>query len=664
MALLRAQNSFSLRSIDLKASHSLCQLEFDSLQAGFTKQALNLPSLLGMTGAGLAFRAGRTLSLGIASHLFGTPRSFLTSQILNLTSTLVGFGTEVFAFEGITRSSRIIFEGANHSLLEWNGEQGFRQGLVHGALSLGSLKLSGHFFQTRNVLLQHFTQDSAMVGSHQFAIWLDWEQGPTQSLAQQYLHAEATLLQMNVGIALVHGFLPGLRSIERSLDHSQQRIQTTLHVQRIFRESAADPTMSARIADRVANTALHDQRVFRESATAPTISARIAAQVANKDWGGVTDPRQHNPIKFRYLVHAFNPWVKSSQRMSALLQAISAKTRPDPSEGDQSIDLFAHPDRLAERVSLSMSLIDETHIETWGPGGIIVGAPAESIVITSPCDAGIINGSRKYLLEQAKGHSLMSAEALLSKTFDLYNEVVGLARSDHGQSLQIRGFFIKIDARGKALHEGIASQMQNHARNYHLPLIEIQSANRPNALTRSDGKLWAHYEGLHYVLVHDNAEALFEAIDETGTTSFPSPDTLARLLNHFITAKELTRDEAAKILKGYHRKNQNRCLPRITRHATGEIERVDFLEGYGEDALRYSLHSNGHAAETHLLRHTQHILRTMQQEFMSFDESSHEQGIQKISLLSILERLRLLRSRMDPILYEELLAWIRSRPER
>lgn len=225
MTVLRAKNLFSNAIVDALPIYSAAQLDLDNLQEGFTQEALNPSSLLGMAGAGLAFRVGQTLSLGIASQLF-VPRSLLASQAVRLTSNLAGFGMEVIAFEGITRSSRIILEGADRSLLRWDGEQGFRHGLLNGTLSLGSLKLSGSLFQTSNIPLQHFLQDTTMVASHQAAAYLNLEHRPTGGLAQQYLHAEATLLQMNVGMSLMHSALPGLGSLERNLDRF---LQPALH---------------------------------------------------------------------------------------------------------------------------------------------------------------------------------------------------------------------------------------------------------------------------------------------------------------------------------------------------------------------------------------------------------------------------------------------------
>lgn len=120
-----------------------------------------------------------------------------------------------------------------------------------------------------------------------------------------------------------------------------------------------------------------------------------------KIWGGVSDPKEHDPKKFRYLVHAFNPFATASQPLVAISAELSGVYKGDKSEGDQSINLFEEPERLGERVSLSMSLIDQEHTETWEQGGIIVEAPEENIVITSPVDTGSHNSSKDFLRKQA-----------------------------------------------------------------------------------------------------------------------------------------------------------------------------------------------------------------------------------------------------------------------
>ena len=84
-------------------------------------------------------------------------------------------------------------------------------------------------------------------------------------------------------------------------------------------------------------------------------------------WGQTTDPDQHNPDNFRYLVHAFNPF--------SLFNAIYTSKKTGASNDEvrrQSIDLRIRPEEIDERVSVSMSLIENGRTATYGSGGIIV----------------------------------------------------------------------------------------------------------------------------------------------------------------------------------------------------------------------------------------------------------------------------------------------------
>ena len=82
-------------------------------------------------------------------------------------------------------------------------------------------------------------------------------------------------------------------------------------------------------------------------------------------WGQATDPVKHNPDDFRYLVHAFNPYARGNALILNNLVTQDEGTVTDE-VGDQSIDVFKEPERIDERVSLSMSLIDQDHTATWG----------------------------------------------------------------------------------------------------------------------------------------------------------------------------------------------------------------------------------------------------------------------------------------------------------
>lgn len=82
-------------------------------------------------------------------------------------------------------------------------------------------------------------------------------------------------------------------------------------------------------------------------------------------WGQTTDPCRHNPDDFRYLVHAFNLYAIYN---ASVINNLVVQEEGDVIDeaGDQSINVFEEPERVDERVSLSMSLIDQDHTATWG----------------------------------------------------------------------------------------------------------------------------------------------------------------------------------------------------------------------------------------------------------------------------------------------------------
>lgn len=245
-------------------------------------------------------------------------------------------------------------------------------------------------------------------------------------------------------------------------------------------------------------------------------------------WGGVTDPNEHNPKRFQYLVYAFNPFARSSKLSFVISDELSGPYQTNQSEGDQSIDLFAEPERLAERVSLSMSLIDENHTGTWGPGGLIIGAPIPNIIITSPTDVGAHNSSEEHLRRQAHNRTLLSPDQLLQSTPPTsysYNEVVALARTESGEQLQLLGFFIKVDKNGRPIDPIVAEKMKEHSERLGLPLVEIQFQGlyEQEMFEIKENDIWANYKGNRYNLGSDDPSSAFFAYDYKASTFFPSP---------------------------------------------------------------------------------------------------------------------------------------------
>ena len=71
--------------------------------------------------------------------------------------------------------------------------------------------------------------------------------------------------------------------------------------------------------------------------------------------GEVTDPKQHDPSKFRYLVHAINPMATTSMGMVGAMVMKDEPTSVDEAEGDQTI-IYTLTRKLGDRVALSSSL--------------------------------------------------------------------------------------------------------------------------------------------------------------------------------------------------------------------------------------------------------------------------------------------------------------------
>ena len=317
-----------------------------------------------------------------------------------------------------------------------------------------------------------------------------------------------------------------------------------------------------------------------------------------KIWGEVTDPKEHNPKKFRYLVHAFNPFATHSQPLVAISAEISGTYKVDKSQGDQSINLFDQPEKLGERVSLSMSLIDQEHTDTWGGGGIIVEAPEENIVITSPPDAGVHSSSKELLKRQAQGQLRLSGEQLLRSTSDgIYNEVVAFAKSEGGATLRLKGFFIKVDKRGQLTDPVIAEKMRQHARRLNLPLVEIQIQEpyEQEKFEIAENSVWAHYRGNRYNLGSENPEFSFSAYDYKIDTFFPALQEIEKVVAHFKERGDISEAQAQQILERYRLADTRRKSPKIEYDPkTSEISRVTIKDGYGKDAVEYWLNPSGY----------------------------------------------------------------------
>jgi hypothetical protein len=363
-----------------------------------------------------------------------------------------------------------------------------------------------------------------------------------------------------------------------------------------------------------------------------------------KIWGGVTDPTKHDAKNFRYLVHAFNPFATVSQRLIATSAELSGAYKVDKREGDQSINLFEQPERLGERVSLSMSLIDQDHTGTWGEGGIIVEAPEENIVITSPTDTGSHNSSKDFLRKQVQGQPRLSGEELLqSTTPGIYNEVVAFAKSESGKTLRLKGFFIKVDKNGQPLDPFVAQKMRQHAARLNLPLVEIQVLGpyEKEMFEIAENNIWAHYRGNRYNLGSENSEFDFYAYDNKVDTFFPSPQEIEEVVAHFKERGDINEAQAQQILERYRIADARRKSPKIEYDPkTSEITQVTIKDGYGKDEIEYWLSPSGYCRRVNMEKYKKalkEMLLNPQRRRDDYELLRYQTPLSGSQILSILE---------------------------
>jgi hypothetical protein len=184
------------------------QSQVDGLVAGFTQQVSDWRSLVALTAGGIAYRVGRVGVMAAGAGRFA--------------SVGIGLGAEVTAFEMTNRSlSSLTGEAHSHSnLWRWEGQGGIRQGLLNSLVTFGTIKGAGRLAQGENVIVQHLLQDTGMVFGQQVSASFGITDRPQGSLAEQFLHAEATNLQLGAGMALAHNLAPALQGLEQGLDLS------------------------------------------------------------------------------------------------------------------------------------------------------------------------------------------------------------------------------------------------------------------------------------------------------------------------------------------------------------------------------------------------------------------------------------------------------------
>ena len=317
-------------------------------------------------------------------------------------------------------------------------------------------------------------------------------------------------------------------------------------------------------------------------------------------WGGVSDPYSHGEEGFRYLIHAFNPFASSSMGMINAAHALAKKERGedhrlDPSDGDQTINLYEQPERVAQRVSLSMSLIDQDHTGTLGDGGIIVEVPEQNIIATSTQDMGSMNSDPHFLRQQFASSARYDGDELLQMSNpSTYNEVVAFANVDRSK-IALKGFFYKTDSKGDPLNETVARKVRMHASRLGLPVVPVKTPElyAKNEICDQDDKLAVHLDGNRYLL-GGYGDSNFRLFDEKGHSYFISPEQMQSVLS-FMKTQGYGDNFTTALLADYEQANEDYFRAKFTFDDNGEVKAVKKIEGYGKYQTEHIITSSGYA---------------------------------------------------------------------
>ncbi|MCS7091738.1 MAG: hypothetical protein NZM26_00075 [Patescibacteria group bacterium] len=174
---------------------------------------------------------------------------------------------------------------------------------------------------------------------------------------------------------------------------------------------------------------------------------------------------------------------------------------------------------------------------------------------------------------------------------------MAFGKSESGETLQLRGFFVKVDKRGEPIDQVITEKMKQHARRLNLPLVEIQVQGpyEQEMFEIAENSVWAHYRGNRYNLGSGNPEFAFRAYDDKLGTFFPSPQEIEDVIAHFVQSGNLGPSQAQQIRERYKIADSQRKSPKVEYDPqTNEISRVTIKDGYGKDMIEYWLSPSGH----------------------------------------------------------------------
>lgn len=348
--------------------------------------------------------------------------------------------------------------------------------------------------------------------------------------------------------------------------------------------------------------------------------AGVSGQTEGKEsvrepWGGTTDPQNHDPNKYRYLVLSCHSLKPSRDLLSDADYRRLLNYRVPYRSTYESEDWFEKPEEIGDEKSpLWLFLIDSEHPPPWMMdeestpslgGGLIVEVLPENIVRTSATVGPYKTQASLEKEEKNPNRQILSGDELLKNTpSGKYNEVVAWATKE---GVTLRGFYYLVDEDGKPLDPVLAEKIEQHAKRLNLPVIKISDEQEECKIDK--GNIQFKYKGKTYNLgptgpLDSSKLDDFYAYNERGEPFFPSPEKIDEIIAHLMQQGVINEEQAQQIRENYKSADIRRRLPRVERDEEGRIKRVTIRDGYGEEEKEYYINDTTGASVLYLRRKT------------------------------------------------------------
>ena len=233
-----------------------------------------------------------------------------------------------------------------------------------------------------------------------------------------------------------------------------------------------------------------------------------------------------------------------------------------------------------------------------------MAAPESSVVLTSPTDAGVLNSHRDRLIAQGQSRGILSPDEILERSSPImHNEIVALGQS----GLKAVGFFYKVDSQKYPINVDLMAAMYQLGGRMGLPVVGISSEKEnpyiENKVIRStsaesgeEEELRIFFDGRCYCVTESSSKPKYRAVDgDTRITSFPSPEKFTAAIDFVLRTADLNEDEAERILEDYNAVDIERRTPTAYFDEKGELDRIEYFQGYDDYESRLSLNRSGTA---------------------------------------------------------------------